>query len=37
VEVERKGHSVVMRRTVMVDAVLLVRVRVWEADWPELT
>ena len=39
-EVEVKGHWVVMRRTVRVEAVpppLLVRVRVLEEVWPEAT
>lgn len=37
VEVMRKGHSLVMRRMVSGVVPWLVRVRVWVADWPELT
>ena len=37
VAVTRKGHSLVMRRMVRGSVPLLVRVRVWVLDWPELT
>ena len=37
-EVERKGHWVVMRRMVWVEVPpWLARVRILEAVWPELT